>query len=420
MSFLLKGMKGGLDTVTGKKKLDAEKGEHDKTVKQLDEAKEDLAELTVEKTKLSEQVEHLEMELGNERAMRMEAQRDLQAKVDAEEDLKAAADREAKSKQEAEEELLKAGESAKKQALLDAQKAYEAMSGLMTDELKLSEAICLQSYAQNQILRQVYISNYGKDLYMRVKSKTSGNLRGLLLGVLDGPLAFMVETLYNAMSGLGTNYQQLTSIICASDDSEIEAMKAKYKELYNKDLIERVTKATSGDIQKILIAVLQASRSKDTNVDAAQVNADANALYAAGQGKTLGHDIMPFISILTQRSAAHIKALNKAYKTTNRKEYDLVTAISKVFGGDECDAFMSMVSYQMDPATHYYYYAENAMKGIGCDSVALIYMLIRRREIDMGQIKKMYEEAEHKRPMVDRVKEELGGDVGKAAVMLIQ
>lgn len=235
----------------------------------------------------------------------------------------------------------------------------------------------------------------------------------LLLGVLDGPLTYMCETLKEAMSGIGCNEQQLISILCASSNDEIKTLKSKFKEMYDKELIERVTSATSGDVQKLLVALLQATRSADSKIDDAQVQADATALYSAGQGKTLGHDSLPFISILTQRSPAHIIALNNAYKKVNKREYDLQTAIGNVFGGNIATALLTIISFNMDPATHFWGVAENAMKGIGCDSVALIDCLIRVRETPyLAKMKELYAGNNHKRPFSERVREELAGDLG--------
>lgn len=41
---------------------------------------------------------------------------------------------------------------------------------------------------------------------------------------------------------------------------------------------------TSGDFKRILVAILQAQRDENPNIDRAKVEVDADALYKSGEG----------------------------------------------------------------------------------------------------------------------------------------
>eukprot|EP00034_Subulatomonas_tetraspora_P000500 GABW01000752.1.p1 GENE.GABW01000752.1~~GABW01000752.1.p1 ORF type:complete len:160 (-),score=86.18 GABW01000752.1:3-482(-) len=151
----------------------------------------------------------------------------------------------------------------------------------------------------------------------RLSRESSGTMRSLLLATFDGPVVYRAQQIHSALSGIGTDEDLIIRMLSACSNDDINAVKAKYQELYNKDLIERIEKNTSGDISRLLVSLLQGTRADDGEVDNAQVEADAKALYAAGQGKTIGHDAQPFISIITQRSPSHLIALNGAYCATH-------------------------------------------------------------------------------------------------------
>ena len=51
-----------------------------------------------------------------------------------------------------------------------------------------------------------------------------------------------------------------------------------------RDLEKDITSETSGDFQRILVAILQAQRNEDPRVDHTQVELDADALYKSGEG----------------------------------------------------------------------------------------------------------------------------------------
>lgn len=67
------------------------------------------------------------------------------------------------------------------------------------------------------------------------------------------------------------------------------------------------------------------------------------------------------------------------------------------------------------------YYAEKleaAMKGFGTDDSTLIRIIVSRAEIDLGTIKKEYQDL-YRKTLYDAVKKETGGDYKAALLALI-
>jgi len=317
-------------------------------------------------------------------------------------------------------EKMHVEEAAKKIGLENAKLCYEATSGITTHDLKLIKAISPLTNPLLQVLKQTYISQYGQELPKVVTKKTGGNLRVFLTGLLQKPLEYHVSCLKQSMSGMSTDENALIDILCTATTEEISTLKAEYKRVHEKELVDVIQKATSGDFQRYLTILLQATRDAKTTVDEALVKSDALALYAAGQGKTLGCDPQPFIQIIGNRSAAHLKAVNAAYTTTNPKQYDLLTIVEKEFGGSLKRALVVTLESLFNKSLYFAKAFYLAFQGIGCDEAAVMRIIISRRDIDMGDIKKLYDEKYPEKNFVKRLGDELSvaglSDLARAAL----
>lgn len=67
-----------------------------------------------------------------------------------------------------------------------------------------------------------------------------------------------------------------------------------------------------------MLACLKATRDENPTINQAQVNQDADDLFAKGEGKIGTNDDF-FIQVLTTRSAAHLQAVSKVYNQKHGK-----------------------------------------------------------------------------------------------------
>ncbi|XP_051951984.1 annexin A4-like [Xyrauchen texanus] len=67
--------------------------------------------------------------------------------------------------------------------------------------------------------------------------------------------SYFAEKLSQAMKGLGTNTDTLTRIIVSRSEIDLLKIIQEYKRMYGKSIQEDILKETSGDYEKILLAL---------------------------------------------------------------------------------------------------------------------------------------------------------------------
>lgn len=80
------------------------------------------------------------------------------------------------------------------------------------------------------------------------------------------------------MVGLGCNTDTLIEIICTRSNKRLGEIKTRYHELYQSDLEKDVQGETGGDLNRLLVSLLQGNRDEGTKVDASKVREDATNL----------------------------------------------------------------------------------------------------------------------------------------------
>lgn len=67
---------------------------------------------------------------------------------------------------------------------------------------------------------------------------------------------YFADRLYKAMKGAGTDEEMLIHIFVTRAEVDLQGIKAKFQEKYQKSLCDMVRSDTSGDFQKLLVALL--------------------------------------------------------------------------------------------------------------------------------------------------------------------
>ncbi|XP_059403037.1 annexin A1-like [Carassius carassius] len=104
-----------------------------------------------------------------------------------------------------------------------------------------------------------YYGKYSKEgLAKALESELHGNLEDCLMTLVKAAWnkpAFFAEKLHLAMKGLGTNTDTLTRIIVSRSEIDLLKIIQEYKRMYGKTLQEAIMKETSGEYEKILLAL---------------------------------------------------------------------------------------------------------------------------------------------------------------------
>ena len=281
----------------------------------------------------------------------------------------------------------------------------EAVHGFGTDNRSIINIIINRNRAQRQEIRRTYKACFGKDLIKRLKEDTSGNFKQIISAMFMSPAEYDAYCLYKAMKGLGTDEGVLIEIIGTRNNQQLREIQDIFEKEYKSSLEKWIKGDTSGNFKLLLIALLQCNRSNNTNPDVNVCQADAQALYNAGEGRW-GTDEATFIRIFANRSAAEMACINQCYIKLRGK--GLLKAIDKEFSGDIKKLLQTVVGGLLDPAGYFASRVREAVKGLGTNNAKLVRVIVSRYEIDLGYIKDAYQKIYH-RDMLYDVRDDTSG-----------
>ena len=263
-----------------------------------------------------------------------------------------------------------------------------AVHGWGTDEKAIINVIVNRNAAQRAEIRRVYKACFGKDLIKRLKEDTSGNFKDIICAMFMTPAEYDAYCLYKAMKGLGTKEGVLIEIIGTRSCQQLQEIKDIFEKEYKNSLENWIKGDTSGNFKLLLIALLQCNRSDNPNPNINACQADAEALYKAGEGRW-GTDEATFIRIFANRSAAELACINQCYLKMRGK--GLLHAIDKEFSGDIKKLLQTIVGGLLDIHGYFAMRIRESVKGLGTNDSKLVRVIVSRCEIDLPQIKEAYQ-----------------------------
>ena len=288
----------------------------------------------------------------------------------------------------------------------DADALRKAMKGIGCDE-KAIIAICVgRTNAQRLEIVKAYKASYGRDLIADLKSELHGKFEDAILALFTDPIEYDADELRKAMKGIGTNEDTLIEIISSRPPAVLKRIKDKFNEKYKRDLEKDVKSETSGTLRKLLIALLQCSRSTNTKPNLEQCKAIAEEIYKAGEAK-MGTDESVFNKYFCSLSPVELAHVARAYHQLTG--HTILQAIDKEFSGDSKKALRTIVYATLSPSEYFATRVHDAVKGLGTKDHLLIRVLVSRSEIDMPQIKQYYKQRFGK-DMYEDVKNDISGD----------
>jgi len=279
----------------------------------------------------------------------------------------------------------------------------KAMVGMGTAEDQLIRVICQLNFGERREVKEAYQRMYNRDLLEHIKSETSGDFQKALLVMLEAEEApFDLEAdcaaMKEAMEGWGTDEMTLTRMICNKTSKQMEDVNAKFKELYDRDLLEWVKSETSGYY-------------KDTLVGCIRHPMKQLAHSVRDCMKGWGTDDEGLITCLV-----HLEDFKKAALI---KEYNLEFGrdIFKDIKADTSGAYEKALCNLVKPAPQVW--AESltgAMKGLGTADCLLINFMVLAKE-DMMEVRKHFHTLNGKM-LEDWIESETSGDYKHTLLML--
>uniref|UniRef100_H3A1E5 Annexin n=1 Tax=Latimeria chalumnae TaxID=7897 RepID=H3A1E5_LATCH len=300
-------------------------------------------------------------------------------------------------------------------ALVDVKAIRKACKGLGTDEDTIIEIVTSRTAGQRQAIKQKYKDKYDDELEDVLKSELTGNLEKVIVALLDTPSVFNAKELRKATKGAGTDEDIIVEILCTATNEEICALKDAYMEVFGQELELDIKSETSGEVEHLLMSLLQAQRDEDYEVNEEQAEFDAKALFEAGEERW-GTDESVFNYILATKHYNQLKAIFKAYE--NIAGSDIKDAIKNETSGNLKKAYLTIVRYAKNSQLYFANRLHHAMKDVGTDEDTLIRIIVSRSEIDLETIKERYEE-KYDVPLRQAISSECSGDFKQVLLELL-
>ena len=145
----------------------------------------------------------------------------------------------------------------------DVEELHHATEGkLGTDELKVCSVLSSRSDGQIRAIALAYEAKYRLSLEKVLAKEFSGHMKTALIQMVRaGSDRAMRDAilLEDCMAGAGTKDEMLVSRVVRYhwDRDHIGQVKGAYKVKYGKDLVQRIKGETSGDYQRLLLAMVE-------------------------------------------------------------------------------------------------------------------------------------------------------------------
>ncbi|MBN3297837.1 ANXA1 protein, partial [Amia calva] len=296
----------------------------------------------------------------------------------------------------------------------DAAVLEKAIKTKGVDETTIIDVLVKRSNAQRQQIKAAYQQATGKPLDAALKSALSGELENVVLALLKTPAQYDAELLYNSMHGLGTDEDTLIEIMASRTNNELREIKKVYKEQHKKELEDHIKSDTSGDFRAALLSLCKATRNEDSVVNDDLADADARALYEAGE-KRKGTDCSKFIEILTTRSAPQLRKTFERYSKYSK--HDVSQALDLELKGDIENCLTAVVKCAGSKPAFFAEKLNLSMKGSGTRTKMLTRIMVCRSEIDLKKIGEEYKK-KYGKTLYQDILDDTKGDYEKILLAL--
>ena len=110
-----------------------------------------------------------------------------------------------------------------------------------------------------ELVGKEYHKKYKKNIVQVIEKEIGGDLKKLFKSILYGlisPSEYFARQINAAVKGMGTNDEQLIRSIVTRKDEDMKMIKKYYKKLFRKNMADDIKGDTSGNYQKILLALI--------------------------------------------------------------------------------------------------------------------------------------------------------------------
>jgi len=276
-------------------------------------------------------------------------------------------------------------------AVNDAKTLKGAIGYFDATDSVLIAVLTRRTFAERNAIKEAYARLYGKDLYKAITKTTSFKFENLMQELLTGVsyYDYLAIKLHEAMDGVGTDEDTLLETLITSNNEDIAQINPRFTAIEGKRLFDDVKDDVTGDLEDILLALVNGTRDSSLHVDRAKARQQAQALYHAG-GSRLGTQESTFKNYLTHENYAQLAVVFSEYEQLAGESFE--EALEDEFSRHMEDAVLAIVEVTKNVPR---YFAKRLRSALGYgilnkDDTSLRRILISRAEIDLGTIAQEY------------------------------
>ncbi|KAF1838213.1 Annexin [Decorospora gaudefroyi] len=301
----------------------------------------------------------------------------------------------------------------------DVEAIRKAMKGFGTDEKALIAALSKKDPLQINTIRSQYDQRLMRSMVQDLEKETSGYFEKGLVQIARGPLISDCYNLMEAMKGMGTKEVILDDILVGRSNADINAIKQKYQELFQRSLQNDLHGDLSAGTEQMYDMIISARRAEDSHPVNPQEIEQAVTDLQAGMGGFASKNVPQVCQILTSKNDAQIKAMAHSYQQRFHKSLDSV--IKSAFSGHMEDALRLLIHRATNRPEAEAVRLEDAMAGMGTKDDLLVQRVVRCHwdRNFMNNVSNAYKQL-YKKDLIKRIEGETRGDYEKLMVACVR
>jgi len=301
----------------------------------------------------------------------------------------------------------------------DVEAVRKAMKGFGTDEKALIAVLAKRDPIQVNTIRAQYDQRLMRNMVQDLEKETSGYFAKGLVEIARGPLVSDCYNLMEAMKGMGTKEVILDDILIGRSNADINAIKQKYQELFQRPLQKDLQGDLSAGTEQMYDMIISARRAEDSYPVNPQEIEQAVTDLQAGMGGFASKNVPQVCQILTSKNDAQLKAMANSYQQRFHKSLDSV--IKSAFSGHMEDALRLLIHRATNRPEAEAVRLEESMAGLGTKDDILVQRVVRCHwdKNFMNAVSNAYKQV-YKKDLVKRIEGETRGDYEKLMVACVK
>ncbi|CAF3349728.1 unnamed protein product [Rotaria sp. Silwood1] len=283
------------------------------------------------------------------------------------------------------------------------------------DEIAVIRILCNRSVAQRLQIREIYKKLFGQNLNDVIETEINGNSKRILKILLLSPIEYDCFELRRILTGTKIDETTLIEIFLTRCNEQIKTIIDTYSKIFKSTLEHDIIGNEETASKQIILALLQANRPEDDNIDDDEVLEDAQNLYETNA--KWRRDGSTFIRLLCNRSNANLKQIFDAYQQFSKIDIEQAIQIDK--NPELSRTLMALVRIVRNRPRFFAFELKKSLKSSGCNEQNLTRIIVSRCEIDMVQIKLEFEKIS-KRTLFDQIHTDTNGYYKRALLELLR